>query len=451
MKKFILSALLGTTSAYDSFMAHDLEGMDIDTSLMTGEIDLATTIDSTTCQPFSGYDLYNLKDFDGLDRSVTKKTPADLTATGGDRFFYKTCQPTWTLTAPEVGVTTIDSSCDDMTGTAYLVNSAGKCVQSFEDSEFTGIADPSSSKNLTMGFDLVFSSKEACTADSTKNYTVTISAYCMNPNTTKSTGTTRVVDYDATKFGKFLNGTSTTCSTNFDYYGKEACKLYTFEIKEALEFVSKFAGVFLIVGGLLFVFAGSKLVIYGFTALVFLLTTGFLFASIYNLALPVSTSGLVLAGVFLACCLLGGVAAYYGRKFFDNYGVALISACGGIVVAIEIIQIITDNGIAEVTAVFIGAILGFYFGTKINLLAKSVTTALIGAFLTVRGIKCYTVGLADTKVNGTKVEPLIELGSIVLLTIIGTIVQFKYLKREEDAKDDDYMAAEDEGKTCGCF
>lgn len=42
---------------------------------------------------FSGWDFYDLKNFDGIGtgRDVTKKTAARLTITSGDIFLYKTC------------------------------------------------------------------------------------------------------------------------------------------------------------------------------------------------------------------------------------------------------------------------------------------------------------------------------------------------------------------------
>ena len=209
--------------------------------------------------------------------------------------------------------------------------------------------------------------------------------------------------------------------------------------------------MFFIVGGLLFVFFGTKLVIYGFYALVFLLTSGVLFFGVYNMFLSTTASYYVVGGCAVVCMIVAGFAAYCGGKFFDKYGVALISLTAGIVVGVEITQVFSSKSLYIALGAIVGGGAGFYLGKALDLMAKSVTTSLIGAFLTVKGIKCYTTSVEDYEINGTKAAPYVELGCIIVLTVIGTIVQFKVLKREKADKDDDYMAAEDDNKCCGCF
>ena len=459
MKKFILSALIGASSAYDSFLAHDLEDYEIDTSALTGDM-FSTTIGTGVCQAMSGYDLYNLKSWDGLgeDRSVTDSTPAAINVTSGNTFLYKSCQPTWDMKEKLISNTsgaTLDKTCKDMDGVAYMVDpSTGKCLYSFENSEFTGIVDSDSEANLTKGFDLAFESKEACVGDSTKNFTVTFKAYCMKKDVAKSSGKLRVTGYDSTLMGKFVLGADGTCHQNIDYYGSEACKLYTIELKAALDFVAKFAGVFFIVGGLVLCFYGAKIILYALFAIVFMGVTAVVFGGVYNFILPVTTGIPVLVVVFVVSLILGGVAAYFMKKFFDKYGVPILTAAGGIILALELVGLVTTNGIAQIAAMVVGALLGGFLGKKLNKLAKCMTTSLIGAYFTVKGVKCYTVGLSDTTVNGTKVAPWAELGGVVGLTIGGTLLKLYLLRNEtSDGEDkyDNFMANEDEGRTCGCF
>jgi hypothetical protein len=59
----------------------------------TDNTQLESELSSGVCQVFSGWDFYDLKNFDGIGtgRDVTKKTAARLTITSGDIFLYKTC------------------------------------------------------------------------------------------------------------------------------------------------------------------------------------------------------------------------------------------------------------------------------------------------------------------------------------------------------------------------
>jgi hypothetical protein len=296
-----------------------------------------------------------------------------------------------------------------------------------------------------MGFTLTWTSKEACAADSTKKFTFKINAYCAKKKDGASDPALKeVTKYSADMYKTWVAGpdADTSCSAEYSYYGDEACKLYTFELGEALEFVQKFMGLFLLIGGLAFLFFGTKLLIWGFYGLVFILASAVTFFGIYNLALPTSTSKYILAGVLVVCLIIGGFAAYCTGKMFDKYGVALISTVGGIVVGLEICQLFSTNSLYVSVAALVGGAVGFYLGKKLDLLAKSVTTSLIGAFLLLSGVKCYSTVLSS--------NPTYELGALVALTLVGSFVQFRYLKRSKDENDDDFMAAEDESKICGC-
>lgn len=156
----------------------------------------------------------------------------------------------------------------------------------------------------------------------------------------------------------------------------------------------------MIIGGVILCGYGAKVIFYAFSAIVFLISTGIVFGGVYNFVLPPSTGTAILVVVLVVACVIGGFAAFYMKKFFEKFGVPILAAGGGIIVGLELIGLATSNGLAAIGAMVLGAIVGFYVGKKLNKLARCVTTALIGAFLTVRGIKCYTVGLGDETVNG---------------------------------------------------
>jgi hypothetical protein len=51
----------------------------------------ATPVGNGICQALSGYDVFDLKDFDGLNRDTSAKEPASISFTGGNTFSYKLC------------------------------------------------------------------------------------------------------------------------------------------------------------------------------------------------------------------------------------------------------------------------------------------------------------------------------------------------------------------------
>jgi hypothetical protein len=69
---------------------------------------------------------------------------------------------------------------------------------------------------------------------------------------------------------------------------------------------------------------------------------------------------------------------------------ALLSSWGGIVLALILIKMTgLQSGLANLGMAILGAIFGGYLGNKMNMLVKIVSTAFVGAFLTVRGAAMF--------------------------------------------------------------
>ena len=61
-----------------------------------GLLNLEQTIGNGLCQVFAGWDFFDLKKFDGLNRDMTKSEPA-IVESETSSLFYKICQPDWVL------------------------------------------------------------------------------------------------------------------------------------------------------------------------------------------------------------------------------------------------------------------------------------------------------------------------------------------------------------------
>lgn len=155
--------------------------------------------------------------------------------------------------------------------------------------------------------------------------------------------------------------------------------------------------------------------------------------------------------------LLGGGAAYLGFKFFQEYAVALLAAWGGLalgMIAAEVAGV--KGGTGPLIIAVAGAIIGGYLGRKMNRFIRSVGTAFVGSFLIARGVACYAGGypsamqLPESGPNKETMGLWMYLGGVVVGTLVGSVVQL-YLFRDENKDDNDYLAAEDEGRICGCF
>jgi hypothetical protein len=93
-----------------------------------------------------------------------------------------------------------------------------------------------------------------------------------------------------------------------------------------------------------------------------------------------------------------------------------------------------------------------------NKLIKCLGTAFVGSFFLVRGIAFYAGNYPgdmtdmpkDMQSTASKAM-WAYLAVLVLNTIIGTSVQLYVFRETKADASDDFMRAEDEGRTCGCF
>ena len=84
-----------------------------------------------------------------------------------------------------------------------------------------------------------------------------------------------------------------------------------------------------------------------------------------------------------------------------------------------------------------GAILGVYIGHRLKKSVNIICTSLIGAFMVTRGAGCYLPGYPTGLHPGMEINNNIiyYFSGFVVLFIIGTVLQFKFKRDDED---DDY-------------
>ena len=207
--------------------------------------------------------------------------------------------------------------------------------------------------------------------------------------------------------------------------------------------IAPYIGIVLIVIGALLLFAGARFVLISFGAVVFFVSSYFLFIFVYGFLPQGSTSIYALVGLVLASIFVGVVAAIAASKFAEFWGTTVIGVGGGVALALFVLtfaKVKTEwiTIVASVAAGLIGGILG----KKFNKQVRCIGTSLIGAFILVRGVAFYVgnwptstslslLTSSNTYVTGYAV-------AIVGLSIIGSIVQLFLFRDEGINKDDEF-------------
>lgn len=198
-------------------------------------------------------------------------------------------------------------------------------------------------------------------------------------------------------------------------------------------------------------FAGSKFVFYVLGVSVAFFSSTILFLLCYGLFLtPETTSGTII-GVWVVTALIGvgfGVLAY---KICFNVIVQVLSAIVGIVFGFMLTSAFHLHGAGQIAVIVVFAIGAVFVGHKLRRFIRSGATALIGAFLLIRGISYYAGGLDqdDLEDDAQKGKVWGYLFGFIGLAVVGTIFQMKKVDVDED--ENDTFKSESEGKVCGCF
>lgn len=154
--------------------------------------------------------------------------------------------------------------------------------------------------------------------------------------------------------------------------------------------------------------------------------------------------------------IAGGVGAFYLTKFLDKFLLPIMAGvCGGL----SAFMLISPMGLPAIAAIILAAGAGglaAYFAHYIHKYIKTIGTALIGAFMFVRGIGMFELfgkypsvfnhaaeGDADVEEMQKNIgkSALGYLACMIFFTALGSFVQLKYTC--VDVADDDMMKVED--------
>ena len=361
-------------------------------------------IGSGICQTILGIDLYDLTRFDMASRDVF--TPALFESDDQkSAFLYKTCDPAWTLsstqTSLEVGI--------DSKGTAFWADN-GKFKYSFNNAVIS--LNPSDSN----GWSLVWTSQQQTCGESLSAFTVTLNAAC-----------------DESAY--FVQGSKqksivqqSECSAELSFRGPEACRLVSLDfIPQIQAYISPFVGLMMIVFGILMTFNGAKFIFQVFGGIIMLFATAFLFMLTYKFVLPKDQISIGLYSFDLLICLfLGAYVSYYSTIYSKTWAVPLFSAWLGLAATLILSNLLNiKSGSLTLVLIILGSILGAYFGKKLNLIVRSLGTAVVGSGFIIKGVNEYLGGVPSTNDISLKPEGLSEtvylyFAGFVILALYGS-------------------------------
>jgi hypothetical protein len=207
--------------------------------------------------------------------------------------------------------------------------------------------------------------------------------------------------------------------------------------------IAPYIGIVLIVVGALLLFAGARFVLISFGAVVFFVSSYFLFIFVYGFLPQGTTSIYALVGLVLASIFVGVVAAIAASKFAEFWGTTVIGVGGGVALALFVLTFakVTTEWITIVASVAAGLI-GGILGKKFNKQVRCIGTSLIGAFILVRGVAFYVGNWpTSTSLSLLTSSNTYVIGyavAIVGLSIIGSIVQLILFRDEGIDKDDEF-------------
>lgn len=352
------------------------------------------------------------------------------------------------LTSADATATFTEADWKKDPSTAYWI-SGGKPVYTFLNADIESLnqlpeqASETADANKDNGWTITWTSREACAANDKKKFTVEVTGLCK-------------ADQAVGTFGTVTEGAE-KCSASVTYTGANACGK-PIKLIESLKKLAPFIGGIFIVLGLVMTFFGAKFLFQVFGIIIGTVVAAILFLLSYALFLPLDAETGLVAGVSVACIVLGGLAAYFSYRFTKAFTVQILGAVGGVVVFLMLAKALKQNKkwIPIIFAV-LGAALGWFLAHKLRHLVKAGATSLVGSFLLVRGVGFYAPGFPN-ELN-TNAKDIIKnpnanlailgyLAGFVILAVVGTIFQLKNHKSHDE---EDEFKNEDEAKTCGCF
>jgi hypothetical protein len=405
------------------------------------------SIGSGMCFNWKGEDFYDLTSFDESNRDKDAHAASVLSTTGAT-FEYKLCQMPWEMTEANYGLAAATpawdaTAWDNEFATAFWVDkTSGEATYRFLNADIVSRGADENADTGKDGWDITWTSLETCESDDLKKFTVELNGKC----TGEAAGTWGALTVDG-------------CAATVEYSGAEACVTKKIPIMKYLNKVAPFVGAILSVAGLVMCFYGCKFLFWVLGGLIGAVTAGGLFQVLYSLWMSGNDtlSMGVFVGVLVGCVIVGGLVAWMTSALTRKFGTTIIAGIGGAALILILLGAFgVDSVYAQAGGAIAGACLGIFIGWKTKKWVNRCGTAMIGAFMIVRGISNYAGGwanenaLANQVSNGNlhavKTSMWLYFAGFVTLTIVGSFVQISYVEEEKTVDEDDAFANEDEMK-----
>lgn len=335
------------------------------------------------CFGESNWQYFNLaKIDDGL--GVNSKQPANLFYNGADSadhlFQFSVCQAEFNINPAESTKTgrvkqssTIKSSKADATLAKYSGEGEKTEPASFQAENTFGnprFAGYYVEENKYNGFLLNYTSKQACTSDSTKKQTIILMNKCNKDKKTDK------IAYS------YQSSVSMGCVDYFTYEGDRACMEYDLT---AIKGYLKFAGAVEILAGAVLCFYGLAILSKALAGLCFLGVYAVVFGLGNVFFFGKGTTPIIVFAIlgFIAA----SVATYFFFKVIKEWGTAVLLGATGFVCGLIVVSPMAflppwvRFGIV-IAAVICAAVLGKSFNEQI----QAYGTAIIGAGLVIHGL-----------------------------------------------------------------
>jgi hypothetical protein len=137
-----------------------------------------------------------------------------------------------------------------------------------------------------------------------------------------------------------------------------------------------------------------------------------------------------LIGVACACCIAGGLVAWFVAKLVEKYFVKIALACAGGALAGVLTAPLAIPGIAKTAAIVVGAAIGYFTAREAGRYIECGAPAVVGSVLLFHGISGFVGGFPAIGTHSIKsLDPIFfgYVGGIIVFACLGTFVQLKYL------------------------
>lgn len=199
-----------------------------------------------------------------------------------------------------------------------------------------------------------------------------------------------------------------------------------------------FIGAFELLFGIALCFAGAKFLLYVLQFLAFVFCSGLVFG-LGNVVMDLyGTNHIPLIATSIVALILGCVGGYLFKRFAKEWGITLLALVGGIMVGMMVLSPFQMASWLKYTLLVLIGGLAAYFGRRFDKQLKVLGTATIGAAMVMHGLGQYLGGFpnlstpSDIKAFKANWGYLGYFLGWLVFAAVGSYVQQKYYDEKKD-------------------